>query len=417
MYRRHLAANPKFLENHGMIKTVARSPAQQFIDDDRYWTFVLTDTVGNVEIPEWAITHADLSIPPPLSVRKRTLHGGKQEGSTLIEIETEAMNVAVIPTRGMSVLAASSGDVDLGWSSPVDEVVHPKFIDLQQRGGLGWLDGFNELIVRCGFEWSGHPSAEGNVLRTLHGRSGNTPASTVVVQVEKAAPHTVLVRGLVKEKTFKFANIEVWTCLSVVPGEARFRICDEVANCSDYAQDYQIIYHTNFGPPLLGAGARVLAPAEEVSPFNDRAATELEGWDACAAPTPGYDETVFNCSLYADESGATLAALVNAEASRGVAIRHDGRQLPAFTVWKNTDTLAQGYVLGLEPGTNPPYQHAVEREQGRIRSIAPHGKVRLELAVEALTSAGRVEEVRREVESLRRGRPTMLEPRQKRDRP
>lgn len=399
-----------------MSKTVAHSPARPFVDD-RYWTFVLTDTVTNVEIPDWASTQADLSIPPPLAVRKRTLHGGRQEGSTLIEIETEAMNVSVIPTRGMSVLAASSGDVDLGWSSPVDEVVHPKFIDLQQRGGLGWLDGFNELMVRCGFEWSGHPSAEDGVLRTLHGRSGNTPASTVVVQIEKAAPHTVLVRGLVKEKTFKFANLEVWTCLSVVPGEARFSICDEVANRSDCAQDYQIIYHTNFGPPLLGAGARVLAPTEEVSPFNDRAAIELESWNACAAPTPGYDETVFNCALYGDESGATLAALLNADGTRGVAIRHDRRQLPALTLWKNTDTLAQGYVLGLEPGTNPPYQHAVEREQGRIRSIPPRGSVRFDLSIEALISAERVGEVRREVESLQRGRRTTLEPRQKRFRP
>lgn len=416
MHWKRLSANIDYMENSGVSKTVAPSPAWPFTENDSHWTYFLTDTVANIELPEWAISHADLSIPPPLAVRKRTLHGGKQEGSTLIEIETAAMNVAVIPTRGMSVLAASSGDVDLGWSSPVDEVVHPKFIDLQQRGGLGWLDGFNELMVRCGFEWSGHPSTEGNVLRTLHGRAGNTPASTVVVQVEKEAPHTVRVRGLVKEKTFKFANLEVWTCLSVVPGEARFHICDEVANRSDYAQDYQIIYHTNFGPPLLGAGAHVLAPAEEVSPFNDRAAVELESWDACAAPTPGYDETVFNCALYAQESGATLAALVNADATRGVAIRHDGRQLPAFTVWKNTDTLAQGYVLGLEPGTNPPYQHAIEREQGRIRSIPPRGDVRFELSVEALTSAGRVEEIRREVESLRRGRPTKLESQQKRFR-
>lgn len=400
-----------------MSKSPARSPAQPFVDDGRYWSFVLTDTVGNVEIPEWAIAHTDLSIPSPLAVHKRRLRGGKQEGSTLIEIETDAMNVSVIPTRGMSVLAASSGELDLGWSSPVDEVVHPKFMDLQQRGGLGWLDGFNELMVRCGFEWSGHPSAEGNVLRTLHGRAGNTPASTVVVQIEKAAPHTVVVRGLVKEKTFKFANLEVWTCLSVVPGEARFRICDEVANRSDYAQDYQVIYHTNFGPPLLGAGARVIAPAQEVSPFNDRAAAELESWDACAAPTSGYDETVFNCALYAEESGATFAALVNDDATRGVAIRYDGRQLPAFTLWKNADTLAQGYVLGLEPGTNPPYPHAVERGHGRIRSIAPHGSVRFDLAIEALTSAERVDDVQREAEGLRRDRPTTLDFRQKRFRP
>jgi hypothetical protein len=47
--------------------------------------------------------------------------------------------------------------VRLGWDSPVKEVVHPQFINLQSRGGLGWLEGFNEWMVRCGLEWAGHP--------------------------------------------------------------------------------------------------------------------------------------------------------------------------------------------------------------------------------------------------------------------
>ena len=38
-------------------------------------------------------------------------------------------------------------------------------MNLESRGGLGWLDGFNELVVRCGYEWTGHPGIDNGVLR------------------------------------------------------------------------------------------------------------------------------------------------------------------------------------------------------------------------------------------------------------
>ena len=44
--------------------------------------------------------------------------------------------------------------------SPVEEIVHPKYIDLESRGGLGWLEGFNEWMVRCGLEFAGHPGED-----------------------------------------------------------------------------------------------------------------------------------------------------------------------------------------------------------------------------------------------------------------
>ena len=35
--------------------------------------------------------------------------------------------------------------------------VHPKFVDLSVRGGLGWLTGFDEWLCRCGLAWNGPP--------------------------------------------------------------------------------------------------------------------------------------------------------------------------------------------------------------------------------------------------------------------
>jgi Domain of unknown function (DUF4432) len=89
-----------------------------------------------------------------------TLHGGKQEGVEVVVVDNGKLQFTVIPTRGMGVLSVTMGDVRLGWASPVKEVVHPRHINLQSRGGLGWLEGFNEWMVRCGLESNGHPGTD-----------------------------------------------------------------------------------------------------------------------------------------------------------------------------------------------------------------------------------------------------------------
>ena len=145
----------------------------------------------------------------PWSVRQTVLHGGKQEGVELLTVDNGVLQITLIPTRGMSILDVRAGDVRLGWDSPVKEVVHPQFIDLDSRGGLGWLDGFNEWIVRCGLENNGQAGkdefinnmgdkAEMNL--TLHGKIGNTPASSVEVLTTARRRTAFGVRGVVHEQ-------------------------------------------------------------------------------------------------------------------------------------------------------------------------------------------------------------------------
>lgn len=217
--------------------------------------FVLVDAEAGKRETEWSITSRDLGIAagPAFSVHSRMLDGGKQEGVQVIDVDNGRLSFTVVPTRGMNIERVTSGDVTLGWNSPVKEIVNPAFITLDSRAGLGWLDGFNEWLVRCGYEWAGHPGMDDGKLLTLHGRVGNTPASKVVVVVDDAAPRRIHIRGRVDEKVFKFADYEAWTEVSTEPGSESLRISDTLTNQSDYDREYQVLYHGNFGPPLLEA--------------------------------------------------------------------------------------------------------------------------------------------------------------------
>ena len=114
--------------------------------------FPLISAAKNYVHPTGRIDEKSLKSKSPVpawSVSLRTLHGGKQEGVQLITLDNGKMQIVLIPTRGMGILRVIMGDVILGWKSPVTEVVHPKHVNLTLRGGLGWLEGFNEWLARC----------------------------------------------------------------------------------------------------------------------------------------------------------------------------------------------------------------------------------------------------------------------------
>jgi hypothetical protein len=82
---------------------------------------VLLDTY--IAPQNWEITSQDLGLKStkPFSVRMRTLHGGRQEGVCIVDIDTGAMKISVVAMRGMNVLEAVAGNVRIGWNSPARE--------------------------------------------------------------------------------------------------------------------------------------------------------------------------------------------------------------------------------------------------------------------------------------------------------
>jgi hypothetical protein len=369
----------------------------------------LTSVAGNLRVEKWQVDHRDFEYQNgPWSIRKRTLHGGMQEGVDLIEVDNGRLRFTVIPTRGMSVGRVDCGAIRLGWDSPVRQTVHPKHIDLQDHGGLGWLGGFNEWLVRCGVSFAGHPGDDDGRLLTLHGRIGNIPAAEVEVVVDASPPHRIRIRGLVEERMFKFAAFDLWTEISTVPGSNTFRIEDRLVNKSSYAREYQMIYHANFGSPLLEAGAQFVAPVQRVYPFDDYAAKDLSSWTSYLGPTRDYGEQVYCVEPFADENGGTTVMLHNAQGNRGVALHYEVAGLPYFTLWKNTDTAADGYVTGLEPGTGYPYNRAVERRSGRVRTLAAGAEQLFRLEYEILSDQGAVQASRQGIEKIRAGRSAVV---------
>lgn len=78
------------------------------------WDYVLLDTDKAAQ--PWQITSQQLGVKTgkPFSVTMRTLHGGRQEGVSIVDIDNGTLKLSVVPTRGMNVLQASVGNVRMG---------------------------------------------------------------------------------------------------------------------------------------------------------------------------------------------------------------------------------------------------------------------------------------------------------------
>jgi len=373
---------------------------------------VVTSTKRDINAKSWKLSSGDFPAyknKARWAISKRTLHGGKQEGVELIEVDNGKLEFRIIPTRGMSVLDVVHGDVRLGWNSPVEEIVHPSYINLHDRGGLGWLDGFNEWMVRCGLSFAGHPGEdkfinnvgdEATMNLTLHGKIGNIPASQVVVIVEKKPPHRIRIRGRVNEVSFYGPNLSIWTEISTIPGSSAFRISDVLTNHGTFDEEFQIIYHANFGRPLLGEGAKLLTASKKIVPFNENAAKAISEQETYAPPTKGFTEEVYKIYPKSDDNGKATALLVNPKRDRGVSVSWPVQQLPYLTQWKNTAAETTGYVTGIEPGTGFPHNRNYERNYGRVPKLAPDESRSFELDFVILSTADAVEAAVSEVRSL-----------------
>ena len=338
------------------------------------WT--LTDLASDIWLDSFAVGNDTLRLPTAndWSIRKRTLRGGLRDGVDLIEVHNGALSFAVLPTRGMGLWRGEYRGNYLGWKSPVHGPVNPKFVRFGMRGGLGWLSGFDEWLCRCGLVSNGPPGDDGGSKLTLHGRIANQPAHFVEARVQLDPPHELSIVGYVDESELFYPHLRLISTVTTVPGSNRLVLHDIVENHGAQPAEMQLLYHCNVGPPFLEAGSRIVAPVREMAPQTVRAAGGIETFDAYAGPATGFSEQVYLYHLHADAKGRTLALLYNAAADRGFAVRFNVRELPCFTVWKNTAAVEDGYVTGLEPAINFPNFKAFERQQGRVKVLPPGGR-------------------------------------------
>jgi hypothetical protein len=244
--------------------------------------------------------------------------------------------------------------------------------------GFEWLYAFpGGLLTTCGLTHIGGPESDASEERGLHGRISNQPAAiTSVVQPDPAAGQLDMsLTGVVKESRVFGPSLELTRTISARLGEPVIRLRDVVANRGNRPIPHMILYHCNFGWPLVDEGADVVyngACRSFGRPQDDELFASRHNFRKCSGVLKRHSGTGESCGLIdpaPDRRGLCTVGLRNRRLGLALALKFPKRQLPWVTNWQHWGP--GEYVCALEPGTNGPIGQIKARKAGELLTLGP----------------------------------------------
>ena len=325
-----------------------------------------------------------------IDFREATLPNGMR----IIEAyNASGLTFTILPDRGMDIWTAHYNGLPLTWISQGSP--HPPDF------GQTWLQQANGgLLTTCGLLHAGAPEVDDQTgeQRDFHGRINRMRAEHVMVGLVDTSGGDVSlsVYGRVPQSGLYSEQLILERTLTMVLGKPGLYIEDRVTNVGDVSTPFMILYHFNFGFPLIAEGTRLHTPYEQVYPMNDVARAGLAEWAEYAGPIADFESVVYLHHLKAFHG--TTEVLLHRE-DFGLAMRWPTGQLPYLTQWKNT---RQGiYVNGVEPGNCVPEGQNRARKSGRLVMLEPGESREFRLQLDVLHDAESINESREQIDRIR----------------
>lgn len=318
------------------------------------------------------------------SVRRLAADDGKGRGMRIFEFDNgSGLRFTVYPDRGMDIGAASYKGVPLAWMSCNGDVA-PQFYDAD---GFEWLRTWpGGLLTGCGLTNVGGPNDAPGGPHGLHGRVSHIPAEEVNTSAAwlDGQTYELSASGRVRHSKVFGEKLVLTRRIATRLGSSTIEVRDAIENLGFADAPLMLLYHMNFGWPLVDDGAVLEAAPHEVTPQTPHAAAALKDWMRAAAPTPGFNEQVYYHALPPGPDGLASIRLANPKLGFAVRVAFRSAELPHLIQWK---MMGQGeYVMGLEPANCFPEGQERAASRGQLRHLKPGERIEtlVRLSIEEL---------------------------------
>lgn len=324
-------------------------------------------------------------------IETSVLDNGAGRGTRIAWINTgTGLRYKVVLDRAMDIADAFYNQHSLAWLSQSGVTPPQPFSDR----GIDWLRTFSGgLLTTCGLTHVGGPESDRFGERGLHGEISNIPAEieSIIQPDPRAGKLDMSITGRIRQTRVFGPSLELRRTISGTLGQATICIHDEVINLANTPAPHMLLYHVNFGWPLVSEGTDIVwqgkwqtrHPGQEYKIF-----TESHNFRKCPAPLEdhaGSGEEVAFIDPTPNPDGWCTAGLYNAELGFAVSMRFQKAQLPWLTNWQHW---GKGeYVTGIEPGTNPPIGQALARERNELLFLKPGESRSYDLEINVLTKS------------------------------
>ncbi len=302
------------------------------------------------------------------SVRRVTVAEGKAKGTEVIEVCTAGgLQVDILPDTGLDIGQVRYKGINMafisknGYDSPAAISPHE----------LEYLNTFpGGLLYTCGLRTTGGPHRDGEEWQTQHGRYHSLPAEPISISEEG---ESIVIKGTVRETALFGHNLELQRTITIGMMGADITVSDAITNLGFRDEEIALLYHCNFGYPLLSKDAYLELPQERrTTPRTPHAAAALGRETTFDPPAPGDEERVFF-----HEDMEHKAAIVNPAIHTRAELTWSDT-LPILAHWRS---MASGdYVCGLEPTNCYIMGRKFERENGTLPVLKSFETVKTEVA-------------------------------------
>jgi galactose mutarotase-like enzyme len=316
-------------------------------------------------------------------IETSVIDNGLGRGTRIAWVNTgSGLRYKLVLDRAMDIADAFYNQHSLAWISHAG-ITAP---NPAANGGLEWLKTFGGgLLTTCGLTHVGGPETDEYGTRGLHGRISNLPAEieSIIQPDPVAGKLDMSITAKITQSTVFGPHLELKRTISSTLGQADLRIHDEITNRGNTPAPHMMLYHCNFGWPLVDTGTDIIWKGKRQSCDSDMDRSIFNNdneFRKCPAPLDthaGVGEACAFIDTAADSNGLCQCGLHNAKLGLTFELRFNKEQLPWLTNWQHW---GKGeYVTALEPGTNPPVGQAKARQQNELMHIAPGQSVQYDL--------------------------------------
>lgn len=293
-------------------------------------------------------------------VRETRMIGGKADGMRLLEVRNgNGLEFTVSLDRCADIPYLFYKGKSMAYIAPCG-MVAPQYYD---NNGAGFLKSFTAgFFTTCGLTAVGSPCEDNGEELPLHGTISHTPSEAHSYSIEDDC---IKITAVVRDAALFGQQLLLKREYCCGISQNTLTLTDTVENIGCKETPYMIMYHCNFGYPLLSENAVLNISSCNVSARNEHAAKDIATWNKMLVPTSDFVEQCYYHSFDKDP----VVSLKNPDIGTEMQMSFELKNLDCFTQWKMMGEYE--YVLGLEPGNCYPDGRDVMRQNGILKFLKP----------------------------------------------
>lgn len=305
-------------------------------------------------------------------IRESQLLRGRGEQIHIAEFYNAAgLRFTVVPDRCMDLFDCSYKGGNLSFQSKNGLTSPQAFCPGDGEFSEQWPAG---MLVTCGLDnVGGHVQTDG--VYPTHGRISHVPAKNFGTETHWEGEDYILrARGEVHHTKMYGRHLSIRRTIETGLNSKSVRIDDVLTNFEAADEPYMLLYHFNFGYPLLQEDSLVETSLCSRTPMTDISTD----YHHMMAPVDGRGEELYFRTNLGDQA---CGVLYNERLELGAYVSFDTKNLPNMVQWKMMKS--HDYVLALEPCNTFGIDRKAALEQNKIAVLPAYSSVEnhLELGV------------------------------------